>query len=109
MQSEISSEKISQDLVGHAVEIPDEEGHGPPATWTFEADEFRQIEILERNITPTTATVTIYMATHDNPGTGEDPNAVSGKLRLKYGRRGAEWVLVDLENLSFRAIEGVSI
>lgn len=107
-QPEITPEKISRDVVGHAVQILDDGDGGSPSTWTFEASEFRQVEILERQVSPTTATITVFMTTRDNPESGEDTHIVTGKLRLAYQHRGTQWVLTGIENLTFRGIAGIS-
>jgi len=66
------------------------------------------VEILDREITPTTAAITVLMTTHNNPEPDEEAVKVSGKLRLIYQRQGGAWVLKTIENLTFRYTVGVS-
>ena len=105
---EITAEKIMRDVVGRVVKITEVNGDGPPTDWTFEADEFKQVKILEREDTPAAAAITVFMTTRDNPGPDEEAVLVSGKLRLHYRRKGGEWVLTTIENLSFRYTIGIS-
>ena len=105
---EITVEKIVRDVIGRVVEVTEVRGDSPPTDWTFEADEFKQVEILERETTPAAATITVFMTTRNNPGPDEDAVQVSGKLRLHYQRKGGEWVLRTIENLTFRYTIGIS-
>jgi hypothetical protein len=100
--SEITAEKIVHDVIGSVVKITDVEGDSPPADWTFDADESRQVEILERKASPAGAVITAFMTTRNNPGPDDELLTVSGKLRLYYQRKGGEWVLTMIENLTFR-------
>ena len=105
---EISAEKIVRDIVGRVVKVSDVRGTGPETEWTFEADEFRQTEILERHLTGNGSTLVIFMTTRNNPQPGEDAVQVTGKLQLHYEWRGGQWVLNKVENLSFRYSIGLS-
>ena len=107
-QTEITVEKILRDVVGRVVMITEVDGDGVPTDWTFEAGEFKQAEILEREATATAAVITVFMTTRNNPGREEDPVQVSGKLRLHYQRKGSAWVLSTIDNLTFRYTIGVS-
>ena len=107
-QREITTEKIAHDVVGRVVKITEVNGEGIPTDWTFEASEFKKVEILEREATPTDATITVFLTTRNNPGANEDAVQVSGKLRLHYQRKGAGWSLTGIENLTFRYTIGVS-
>ncbi len=104
---EITVEKIMRDVVGRIVSIIDVAEMSKPTDWTFEADEFKQVEILERKTTPTTAEITVFMTTRNNPKPDEDAVQVSGKLKLHYQRKGGEWALTTIENLTFRYTVGV--
>jgi hypothetical protein len=105
---EITAEKIVRDVIGRVVKITDVEGDSPPADWTFEADEFRQVEILERKASPARVAITVFMTTRNDPGQDEVVLQVSGKLTLHYQRKGGEWVLSTIENLTFRYTIGIS-
>jgi len=104
----ITAEKIKGDLVGRKVEVSDISSQGPDTEWTFEADEFKQVEILERHATEQGLTVDIYITTRNNPKPDEDSVQVSGKLQLHYEWRLVRWVLTRVDNLTFRYSVGVS-
>ena len=105
---DITSEKIVRDIVGRVVKISDSARTRPPDEWTFEATEFRQVEILEKHGTQDKFTVVIFMTTRNNPGPNEDHVQVTGKLQLQYEWRGGQWTLTGIENLSFRYTVGVA-
>ena len=105
---EITAEKIGQDMVGKVVKISDAAGARPPDEWTFEAAEFRQVEIVEKHGTENKLTVVIFMTTRNNPRPTEDHVQVTGKLQLQYEWRAGQWALARVENLSFRYTVGVS-
>jgi hypothetical protein len=105
---EITAEKIVRDVIGRVVKITEVNGNSPPTDWTFEADEFKQVEILEREATPAAAAITVFMTTRNNPGPDDEAVQVSGKLRLHYQRKDGEWVLRTIENLTFRYTIGIS-
>jgi hypothetical protein len=104
----IPAEKIIRDVVGKVVMITKVSGDSDPTEWTFDADEFRQVEVLETESTVTTATVTVFMTTHNNPKKDEDAVQVTGKLRLSYVRQADKWVIRNIENLTFRYTVGVA-
>lgn len=105
---EIAADKIMRDVVGRVIKITEASGGSPPTDWTFEADEFRQVEILEREATPAAAAITVFMTTRNNPGPDEEAVQVSGKVKLHYQRKGSEWVLMTIENLTFHYTIGIS-
>jgi hypothetical protein len=104
---EITADKITRDVVGRVIKVT-EASDSRPTDWTFEASEYKQVEILEREVTPTAATLTVFMATRNNPGPKEEAVQVSGKVRLRYQRKGSEWVLTTIENLTFHYTIGIS-
>jgi hypothetical protein len=105
---EVTAEKIMSDIVGREVQVFELTGAGPATEWTFEADEFRQADILERQMAGNELTVVIFMTTRNNPRPDEDDVQVSGKLRLQYEWRAGQWILTTLENLTFRYSLGQS-
>ena len=105
---EITAEKIVRDVVGRVVKVSDLTGTQPETEWTFEADEFRQVDILEKNMTENRLTLVIFMTTRNNAGPDEDQVQVSGKLHLQYERRAGQWMLTTIENLTFRYSVGLS-
>ena len=107
-QKEIPVEKIVRDVVGRVVPITEVRGDGAPTDWTFEADEFKQVEIVEAQVTGNSASIVILMTTRNNPGPNEDAVQVSGKLQLRYERTGSRWDLKAIENLNFRYTVGMA-
>jgi hypothetical protein len=105
---EVTAEKIVSDVVGRVVQVSEVTGAGPATEWTFEADEFRQTEILERHLTENQLTLVIFMTTRNNPRPDEDHVQVTGKLQLQYEWRTGQWILTAIENLTFRYSVGLS-
>ena len=105
---EVTAEKIVSDIVGRVVPVSELTGAGPATEWTFEADEFRQTEILEKHLTENRLTLVIFMTTRNNPRPDEDHVQVSGKLQLQYEWRTGQWILTTIENLTFRYSVGLS-
>ena len=104
---EITTEKIASDIVGKAVPISELTGDGPKDEWTFETSEFRQVNILEKNVTSTGLTLVIFMTTRNNPKPDEHQVQVSGKLELQYEWKAGQWALANVKNLTFRYTVGV--
>jgi hypothetical protein len=107
-QNDIPVEKVVRDVVGRVVPITEASGEGAPTDWTFEADEFKQVEIVESQLTGNTASIVIFMTTRNNPGPNEDAVQVSGKLQLRYERANGRWNLKAIENLNFRYTVGLA-
>jgi hypothetical protein len=105
---EITAEKIKKDIVGRVVQVADAAGARPPDDWTFDADEFRQVEILERHLSENKFTLVIFVTTRNNPRPSEDSVQVTGKLQIQYEWKDGQWKLAGIENLSFRYSVGVS-
>ena len=106
---EVATKKIVSDVVGRVIQVSDLTGAGPATEWTFDADEFRQVDILEKHLTEKGLTLVIFMTTRNNPRFDEDPVQVSGKLQLQYEWRAAQWILTTIENLTFRYSFSLSI
>jgi len=105
---EITSQGISKDVVGKVIRVDEMHGAHPGTEWTFEADEYRRIDILERRATATGADLLVFMLTRSNSKPGEDDVQVSGQLRMSYEWKGDKWVLQKIENVSFRFSIGVA-
>jgi hypothetical protein len=105
---EITPAKISKDVVGRAVEVSALSGAGPRDKWTFEAGEFRRIDILERHPTKSGLDLLVFMLSRSIPKPGETQVQVSGQLRLRYEWKGTQWVLRSIENVNFRYSVGVA-
>jgi hypothetical protein len=105
---EITIERISKDVVGWAVEVAEATGSGPTDKWTFEASEYRRIDILEKHATDSGEELLVFMLSRDNPKAGEPALQVSGRLKLRYDWRDGRWVLRRIENLTFRYTVGVA-
>jgi hypothetical protein len=108
VKPEIAAGKIESDIVGQVVQIAELTGAGPETEWTFDAGEFRQVDILEKHMTEQGLTLVIFMMTRNNPRPDEDPVQVSGKLRVQYEWRAGKWILTTIENLTFRYSVGRS-
>lgn len=108
VKPDIAAEKIGSDIVGRAVHVAELTGAGPETEWTFEAGEFRQVDILEKHVTEKGLTLVIFMMTRNNPRPDEDAVQVSGKLQLQYEWRAGKWILTTIENLTFRYSVGLS-
>ena len=107
-KSELSPEKIANDIVGKVVRVSEQSGVGDATEWTFEAKEFRHVDILERKVTGNTLTLVVFMTTRNNPAGEEEQVQVSGKLQLLYERKAGQWSLIGVENVSFRYSVGVA-
>ena len=105
--AEITPEKIAGDLVGRKVRVSDTDGANENE-WTFEPAEFRRVAIVERKTGDKGETVVVFVTTQNNPEGQEDQIRVSGKLQLTYVRKGADWVLSNIENISFQYTIGVA-
>ncbi len=108
---DITPERIARDVVGHTVEVRSQDGRTPPVGWTFDPNEVRSVEILEREASPGGAAITIHMTTRSDPDAEEEPLELSGNLKLRYEQQGGRWVLQGIENLTFRyrPLVGVTI
>ena len=105
---DISPEQVIRDVIDRVVEISEAKREGPTTEWTFAADEFRQVEILDRRTTQTGSMIVIFMTTRDNPQHGEEGVQVSGKLQLYYEWREGRWALTRIENLTFQYTIGLA-
>ena len=99
---EITPDKIVKDVAGRAIEVSEVTGAAPPTQWTFEADEDRHVDILERHVTDSGIELVIFMTTGNKPKPDEDNVQVSGKLRLHYEWKAGQWLLKGMQNLTFR-------
>ncbi len=106
--AEVSAEKIMKDIVGRVVLVSEATGAGPETEWTFDADEFRKVNVLERRVTEKGLTFVVFMNTGSNPKKDEEPIVVSGKLLLEYENNAGQWMLKAIGNLSFYYSFGVS-
>jgi hypothetical protein len=106
--AEVGVAKIEKDIIGRVVKIRELTGSGPETEWTFDADEFKHVDILESRVTESGLTLVIFMATRNNPGPGEDSVQVSGKLQLQYERKSDQWMLITVESLTFAYSVGQS-
>lgn len=107
-KAEVAPEQIIKDIVGSVVRISDAAGNGPADEWTFEADEFKQVEILDSQRSGNQLTVLVHMTTRNNPKPDENSIQVAGKLRLRYELKNGKWALDGIENLTFQYSIGVA-
>ena len=106
--SEVTTEKILKDIVGRVVPVTEASGAGPETEWTFDADEFRKVNILEKRMTEKGLTLVIFMATGSNPKQDEEPIVVSGKMLLEYEKRANQWIFKTVGSLSLTYSLGTS-
>jgi hypothetical protein len=104
---ELTVENILKDVVGKHVSVNDAAGEMRPLDWTFEADEPKHAEILERQVVGTSIALVIQMNTGSAPDADEENVQLSGKLRLHYEWSGRNWSLRSIENLTFRFSRGI--
>lgn len=100
----ITLAKIYRDIVGKVVEgVSSEDGVAPPISWTFAANEPKEIEILERDFVGDNAYVVIHMYTQDAaPDRNGMLGILKGNLQLHYERVTGDWLLTRVENQTFR-------
>jgi hypothetical protein len=106
---EITPKQIVQDVVGRVIKVSEMSGRWPPTEWTFEADEYKQADIVEKRLSDNTYTVVVFMTTHNNHSFEQDDVQVSGKLQFVYEWRGDRWALKRIDNLTFRYSLGQSV
>ena len=99
--SDVTAEKIETDIVGWVVKISESTGMGSETDWTFDADEYRKANILEKRTTEKGMVLIVYMLTRDNPKPEDESVLVSGKLQIEYEKHGDQWILKSVENQSF--------
>jgi hypothetical protein len=95
--------------VGWVVPLSELTGSGPATQWTFEADEYRRLDILERHVTENGIDILVFMLTRNNPGPDDDDVEASGQLRVYYEWKDRRWVIRSIRNLTFRYSVGVPI
>jgi len=105
---EVTAEKIAGDMVGRVVRVSGVTGASPATDWTFEKDEFRQVEIREKHLDEHGLTFVVFATTRNNPAAGEDHVQVSGKLRVHYEWSAGRWMLTAIENMTFAYSLGLS-
>ena len=105
---EITSQGISRDVVGKVIRVEEIHGTQPGTEWTFEADEYRRIDIRERRPTATGVDLLVFMLTKNNPRPDEEDVQVAGQLRMSYEWKAGKWVLQKIENVSFRYSVGIA-
>lgn len=105
---EITTDGISRDVVGWVVEIEELTGSGPADKWTFEANEYRRVDIVERHATAAGLDLLVFVLSRSNPKPDEETVQVTGQLGLHYEWRDGKWVLRGIDNVSFRYSLGVA-
>ena len=94
---DIKLDDIERDIVGKNT------GEGV-MSWTFAPEEPRRISILETKKEGRRRTVVIEMVTESKPQLLMPAQKMGGKLRLHYEWIANEWILMRVENLTFRRI-----
>lgn len=102
----ISNAKIYKDIVGKTLkEIPSETTGSDLISWTFAENEPKEIEVLEKKFIGDEARITIKMLTQDADSNNNSKWArLRGNLRLHYERIAGDWLLTEVENLTFKYI-----
>jgi|GEM_PF-2941503 len=94
----ITIEKIRRDIVGMTVPTASSDGSNQ-TSWTFAADELKEIEIKERETKGFVTFVVIHMRTGDRTA------RLEGDLQLAYRRDRGVLKLDSVDNLSFRVTD----
>ena len=107
--SEITVAKILKDIIGQQVQVTDSAGEAQPMEWTFEENEPKHAEILERQAKGNSIALIIQLNTGGAPGSDDANVQLTGRLRLHYERSGQGWVLKRIDNVTFRYSRGMWI
>ncbi len=98
----ITSAEVGSDIVGRVVNVTGLQESGPPTPWTFEADDYRQVQVLNERESGDQSIVDVVVTTDNSPLPGENDVHVAGTLRLHYDWSAGKWNLGEIENVSFR-------
>lgn len=104
---EITLENIREDINGHQVSVPSENGSAETSGWRFYPNEPKEIEILEKQMAGNQATFVINMRTGTSPRAEQQgiTKRLAGRLRLHYELQSyfvvRKWEIVRIENISF--------
>ena len=99
---EITVDKILKDIVGKNITVLDAAGESQAMDWVFEANEPKNAEILERQPNDRGISLVVQMSTSGAPDTDDANMQLSGKLMLQYDWNGRDWVLRQIQNVTFR-------
>lgn len=104
---EITLENIRKDLTGKQVRVPSETDSAETSGWRFNANEPKEIEIVEKQYAGKEATFVIDLRTSTLPSAEQQGTTkrLAGRLRLHYKLESyfvvRKWEIVQIENISF--------
>lgn len=103
---ELTDDLIRERINGMRVEdIPEDGGSGEPIGWRFYDDEPKEINIVEKQINGTSATVVLDIQTTSSPRSREK-KYLAGHIRvhleLQRGMVLRRWEVIDTENLTMK-------
>jgi hypothetical protein len=101
-KTEITVAKVLKDIIGKQVQATDAAGQAQPMSWTFEENEPKQVEILERQAKDNDIALIIQMSTSGAPGSQDANVQLTGRLRLHYQWNNQDWILGRIDNVTFR-------
>jgi hypothetical protein len=86
-------------------EVPEDSGSAEPISWRFDADEPKEITVVEKKMNGKRATIVLDIKTQTGPNR-RNPRALAGQIRteweLKTGWALRRWEIVETENISMK-------
>ncbi|MET0751956.1 MAG: hypothetical protein ABWZ66_01220 [Pyrinomonadaceae bacterium] len=86
-------------------EVPEENGAAEPINWRFDADEPKEITVVEKQINGARATILLDIKTR-SASYVRNPRSLAGQIRteweLKTGWVLRKWEIVETENISMK-------
>ena len=103
---ELTDEMINERINGTRVrEIPEENGKAEPISWSFDEDEPKEINVVEKQMEGERATIILDIKTRSASNV-RNPRHVAGQIRthweLKTGWVLRRWEIVKTENISMK-------
>lgn len=108
-KGEISVAQILRDVVGRQIWVSELSSASEQLDWTFAADEPKRVDVIEQQMSATTAALVVHMFTSGAPGSDDEDVQLAGRLKLNYEWDGRRWMLRRIDNLSFRYSLRISI
>jgi hypothetical protein len=102
LTDDVIRERINDGFVRN---IPEENGAADPISWRFYESEPKEIQIIDKQVDGTRATVVLDIKTSSSPGT-RNPRQLAGQIRtewkLETGWVLRKWEIVRTENISMK-------
>lgn len=102
---------ITQELIYERIndawirEVPEETGTAQPISWNFDADEPKEITVVEKQMDDTRATLVLDIKTGSAPRARAN-RQLAGQIRTEWELRTGwvlrRWEIVDVENISMK-------